>query len=164
MQILYQCELAATGSGTRIWAALWTTLWENIGKVPVWVLQKHGVQDRLFALTTDNALNNSTASKFVREHCKHHTKGRHIPCLAHVLQLSLGALLSNVRAAPSNDCEIEMWHNNMALSVYAQYGVSALLEKVSCCLRFAVVLGKIIWPFAALVIYTLKQCEFTAKR
>ncbi len=117
---------------------------ENIGKVLVGVLRKHGVQDRLFALTTDNASNNGTASKLVREHCKNHTKGRHIPCLAHVLQLSLGALLSNVRAAPSNECEIETWHDDMALSVYTQYGVGAVLEKVSCSSCFAVVLDNII--------------------
>jgi hypothetical protein len=117
---------------------------ENIGKVLVAVLRKHGVQDRLFALTTDNTSNNGTALKFVREHCKNHTKGRHIPCLAHVLQLSLGALLSNVRAAPSNECKIETWHDDMALSVYTQYGVGAVLEKVSCNSCFAVVLDNII--------------------
>ncbi len=117
---------------------------ENIGKVLVGVLRKHGVQNCIFVLTTNNALNNGTASKFVREHCKNHIKGCHIPCLAHVLQLSLGALLSNVRAAPSNKCKIETWHNNMALSVYTQYGVSTVLEKVSCCSYFAVVLGNII--------------------
>jgi hypothetical protein len=103
---------------------------ENIGKVLVGVLRKHGVQDGLFALTTDNSSNNGTASKFVREHCKNHTKGCHIPRLAHVLQLSLGALLSNLRAALSNECKIVTWHDDMALSVYTQYGGSAVLEKL----------------------------------
>ncbi len=117
---------------------------ENISKVPVGILQKPGVQDCLFALTTDNASNNGTASKFIQEHCKNHTKGRHIPCLAHVMQRSLGALLSNVRAALSNECEIETWHDNRVLSVYTQYGVGAVLEKVSCSSWYAVVLGNII--------------------
>ncbi len=142
----------------------WQHLGENIGKDLVGLLQKHGVQDCLFALMTNNASNNGTASKFIRVHCENHTKGCHIPCLAHVVQLTLEALLSNVIAAPSNECEIETRHNDMALSVYTRYGISAVLEKVSCSFCFVVILGNVVWQFAALIVCTPCQCMFTVNR
>ncbi len=49
--------------------------------------------------------------------------------------------MSNVRAAPLNECKIEMWHNNMAFLVDILYSVGAIREKVSYSLYFAVELG-----------------------
>ncbi len=48
---------------------------ENIGKELVRVLQKHGVADRLYTITTDNASNNAGVSRYAAEFCSNHTKG-----------------------------------------------------------------------------------------
>jgi hypothetical protein len=53
------------------------------------------------------------------------------------------------------------WHDDMALSVYTQYGGSAVLEKLCWSSCFAIVLDNIIWRFAASVVCMLYQCEFT---
>ncbi len=103
---------------------------DYIGQIIVRVLQKHGVEHRLYAITTDNASNNSQASAYVEIFCANHAKGRHIPCLAHVLQLSLGALLSNLNAQPTNETEVEHWDDGMAYGVDALSGVAQVVEKV----------------------------------
>ncbi len=57
-------------------------------------------------------------------------KGRHHPCLAHVLQLALRDLLSTVKAKPTNDSDVETWSDDMALSLHTYFGVGAVLQKV----------------------------------
>ncbi len=103
----------------------------NIRQTIVSVLHKHGVENQLYAITTNNASNNSIASAYVKSFCANHKKGRHIPCLAHVLQLSLGTLLSNLNAQPANKSEVEHWNNDMAIMVERLLGVTLVIEKVS---------------------------------
>jgi hypothetical protein len=85
------------------------------------VLEKHNIQDRILACTTDNASNNSsfflklltnlitvpecvdvTSSGEVSNE-QDQDKIVHVPCLAHVLQLALKAFLKSVRVKPTND-------------------------------------------------------------
>jgi hypothetical protein len=60
---------------------------QKIDEILMGVLQKHGVQDCLYAMTTDNASNNSTAAAYVQVYLKSQATSTYIPCLAHVLQL-----------------------------------------------------------------------------
>ncbi len=48
---------------------------KNIGRELVRVLQKHGVADRLYTITTDNASNNAGVSRYAAEFCSNYTKG-----------------------------------------------------------------------------------------
>jgi hypothetical protein len=80
----------------------------NLAQVVERVLLHFGIADRLFAITTDNASNNST----LRESLEQALMGRHniswnaeatkINCLAHVLNLSAKALLLGVKV-PSEE-------------------------------------------------------------
>ncbi len=103
---------------------------DYIGQIIVRVLQKHGVEHRLYAITTENASNNSRASAYIEVFCADHANGCHIPCLTHVLQLSLGALLLNLNAQPTNETEVEHWDNDMAYGVDALSGIAEVVEKV----------------------------------
>jgi hypothetical protein len=103
---------------------------QKIGEILMGVLQKHGVQDCLYAMTTDKASINSTAAAYVQLYLESQAAGTHIPCLAHVLQLSLGELMSNLNAAATNESEVEYWNDTMAESVNRFYGVAKVVEKV----------------------------------
>jgi hAT family C-terminal dimerisation region len=61
-------------------------------------LQYYGLVDKLFCVTTDNASNNGTMAKFLSEGLRrlgvfwdHET--RHVPCLAHIINLVVQAFL-----------------------------------------------------------------------
>ncbi len=81
-------------------------------------------------MTTDNASNNSTAAAYVQLYLESQAARTYIPCLAHVLQLSLGELMSNLNAAATNESEVEYWNGSMAESVNRFYEVAKVLEKV----------------------------------
>jgi hypothetical protein len=103
---------------------------QKIGEILMGVLQKHGVEDRLYAMTTDNSSNNSTAA-CVQLYLKSQAAGTHIPCLAHILQLSLGELLSNLNTAATNESKVEHWNDSMAESVNGLFGVARVVEKMT---------------------------------
>ncbi len=102
----------------------------DVGRILVQVLPKHRVADQHFAITTDNASNNAGVSKYAREHCGNHTKGHHIPCLAHSLQLGLRDLLLSVKANPVYNCKTETWTDDMALSLHDYHGVGPVVQKL----------------------------------
>lgn len=102
----------------------------NIGEVILEVLEKYGVRDRINAITTDNASNNSTAVSFMRRYIGGTMPTYHLPCLAHVLQLSLGALLASLKASPENDAEVEVWNDDLIGFVRRQTGIVQVIEKV----------------------------------
>ncbi|KAG0160746.1 hypothetical protein PDIDSM_8276 [Penicillium digitatum] len=83
---------------------------ENLSKTVTQILTEHGISDRVLSVTTDNA-NNNTLMQSVQDHLQsQHSSDLSIfrvPCIAHVIQLSLNELLGKLKAVPSNK-EIEL--------------------------------------------------------
>lgn len=82
----------------------------NLGEVVIRILQQHQIIHRILAVTTDNASNNKTLITAVNESIKDLQSDPEIdstivqvPCLAHVIQLSLFDLLGKIKASPRND-------------------------------------------------------------
>lgn len=102
---------------------------DNLAVVVMAVLKKYGIQNRLFAITTDNASNNNTMSAALEDILDNDyedyerspelanaisdaisqtavvwdSQTLHIPCLAHVVQLVVNAFIHGIQAAPDND-------------------------------------------------------------
>jgi hypothetical protein len=77
-------------------------------------LQQAGISnDRVLCITTDNGSNNGTMVKYLNEAI---TMVRHelndivrAPCLAHVIQLAVKALLTRLRISARNEAVITVW-------------------------------------------------------
>jgi hypothetical protein len=102
----------------------------NMGDAVYDVLVRYGVQDRLQAITTDNASNNSTAVNYLKSFVRGTRQTYHLPCFAHVLQLSLKAMLAVLKASPSNETEVEVWDDELVGTVRNETGVTQVIEKV----------------------------------
>jgi hypothetical protein len=83
---------------------------ENLGTVVFKVLQDHDIMDRVLAVITNNALNNSTLVKNLQQAINSLelpasliTPIIRIPYLAHIIQLSLRDLLSAIKVNPINN-------------------------------------------------------------
>ena len=74
-----------------------------LSKVLQDVLQQHNIETRVFAITTDNASNNMTLVKSLQQAMPEETTIIRVPCLAHVIQLSLNELLGYLKASPMNN-------------------------------------------------------------
>ncbi len=82
------------------------------------------------AISTDNASNNSTAVDYLQSFVRGTRQTYHLPCLAHVLQLSLKAMLAVLKASPSNETEVEVWDDELVGTVRNETGVTQVIEKV----------------------------------
>jgi hypothetical protein len=74
---------------------------QHLAEIVKRVLEKHGLQDRLLAITTDNASNNGTLcqeleSSMSEDSITWNSKAMQVSCLAHVINLSSQALLSKL--------------------------------------------------------------------
>lgn len=96
---------------------------ENLAEIVLEVLQKHHLTHRLLGVTTDNASNNSTMFSAIASELRaqlsqgtylHNAivdsdlakiirSQHHIPCLAHVIQLSVNAFLRKLRIEAANE-------------------------------------------------------------
>lgn len=86
----------------------------NLGEVVLLILEKHQITDCVLAVTTDNASNNKTliaaVNDSIRElQLKTDSTIIQVPCLAHVIQLSLIDLLGKIKASPKNDTAELVW-------------------------------------------------------
>lgn len=86
----------------------------NLGTVLLELLRKHQITDRVLAITTDNASNNNTLISSVQDSIQTLELNKDIslikvPCLAHVIQLSLKQLLGQMKAIPENDTAEVQW-------------------------------------------------------
>lgn len=84
----------------------------HLSETVIRILQKHGIDNRVLSITTDNASNNGTMMAGVQEIAKSpalsETSIFRIPCITHVIQLSLKELLGKMKANPVNtDAELE---------------------------------------------------------
>lgn len=86
----------------------------NLSAIILELLQTHQITDRVLAITTDNASNNSTMMSSIQDSIQSleisdHTTIIKVPCLAHVIQLSLKQLLGQMKANPKNDTAEMQW-------------------------------------------------------
>jgi hypothetical protein len=98
---------------------------KNLSRELVRVLLKHRAASRPYTITTDNASNNASISRYAAKFCSNHTKGRHFPCLAHIQQPALQNLLFSVKANLTNESDVKTGSDEMALSLHTYFGVGA---------------------------------------
>lgn len=96
----------------------------NLSMTVLQILQEHGIADRVLSITTDNATNNNTMMASIQDTILsqdlRNTSVLRIPCIAHVIQLSLNQLLGNIKTNPVNDeAEIE-WSDECTHSLHAR--------------------------------------------
>jgi hypothetical protein len=70
---------------------------------------ENNLESRVFGLTTDNASNNKTLVDSLNQALSDSVIITQIPCLAHVIQLSLNQLLDRIKAVPLNDLAVTKW-------------------------------------------------------
>jgi len=95
------------------------------------ILAKHDISDRIMAITTDNASNNETLVLSLQQAYPESSITR-VPCMAHVIQLSLKQLLGSIRVNPSND-QIELvWSEELQKhrEITHLTGIARTLQKV----------------------------------
>ena len=124
-----------------------------LAQVVAKLLDKHGLLYRVIAVTTDGASNNFTMmasinekvaqgisdygmfqevfDQDVRRICNSST---HIPCLAHIIQLSVNALLDTLKVSARNDDSGERWNDQEDKKINHTYGLPSTLEKVTASL------------------------------
>jgi hypothetical protein len=110
---------------------------DKLSSVLLETLVEHEITDRVFGLTTDNASNNKTLATALQQALPDEAFITRIPCLAHVIQLSLNQLLSRIKAGPTNDSTETKWpekQSNLARENAKQrsnsYQISSTLNKV----------------------------------
>jgi hypothetical protein len=81
----------------------------NLSAILMKTLTEHGIVDRVFGLTTDNALNNKTLVDTLQQSLSGDVNVIPIPYLTQVIQLSLNQLLDRLKAVPLNDTTETTW-------------------------------------------------------
>lgn len=105
------------------------------------VLQRFGLEgvssNRLMGMTTDNASNNRTLSQELNEGLAHlgidwDHDAMHVPCLAHVIQLILGAFMKSIRVKTRGDASApNVWKDKLGHKVKGMpAGFYKTVEKV----------------------------------
>ena len=110
----------------------------NLSNVLLSILRQHDIENRVFAITTDNASNNSTLFENLQQSISEETTLIRVPCLAHIIQLSLNELLGQMKANPSNETTETRWTEQRSQSARAniQKGdIANTLSKVSTMLN-----------------------------
>ena len=97
----------------------------NLSAVLLDLLQQHSIADRVLAITSDNASNNSTLLSNIQDSIQsldlHDvTPIIRVLCLAHVIQLSLKQLLGQMKANLKNEAT-EMWSEASGLWICQIY-------------------------------------------
>jgi len=86
------------------------------------LLQEHQITDQVLEFTTDNASNNNSLLPSVQEAVQsldssNDTMIIHVPCLAHVIQLSLKEVLGEMKADHKNNTTEMEWMESSTSSV-----------------------------------------------
>lgn len=89
------------------------------------MLQEHQITDRVLSVTTDNASNNKTLLTSVHEAIESLQSSNdvviiRVPCIAHVIQLSLKNILGKMKAIPKNDTAEQTWSDDRVDSLRAR--------------------------------------------
>lgn len=110
----------------------------NLSAVVLEILQRYNIQDRILAITTDNASNNSKLVSALDESIQSlsldpETTVIRVPCMAHVIQLSLKQLLGQMKANPANEAIEMVWseeRRHTARQAAQRHDIANTLTKV----------------------------------
>jgi hypothetical protein len=110
----------------------------NLSSVIFQVLQEHEITNRILSITTDNASNNNTMMVRLQESIQSQNLSSNatiiqIPCITHVIQLSLNQLLGKMKANPVNDSIEREWSDQSMQSLQKKSdscGIVDTLNKV----------------------------------
>lgn len=112
----------------------------ELAKVVMDTLSRHNIQDKVHTITADNASNNETLVAGVRDFINTvpgdarilDGKIEKVPCLSHVIQLVLKALLGSIRINPTNEELRKVWNEEEELQGLAdERSIGRTLAKVS---------------------------------
>jgi hypothetical protein len=89
----------------------------NLSDMVLKILQQHKITDRVLTVTTDNASNNNTMVASIQESLQslelsNSSTIMRIPCIAHIIQLSLNDLLGKMKAIPKNESTEINWSDD----------------------------------------------------
>jgi hypothetical protein len=105
----------------------------NLSQIVLQILEQYQIQDRIYGITTDNATNNKTMIEALQQSLPPDITVIRIPCLAHVIQLSLNELLGKLKASPQNEDTETRWteqHSAAAKKNAQNHNIAATLNKV----------------------------------
>jgi hypothetical protein len=105
----------------------------NLAPILKDVLHKYDIANRVLAMTTDNASNNKTLAKHLENMLtsgNFNARGGHLPCFAHVIQLSLKELLGKIRIEATNEEVEKTWMNDSVREIDHVDGIGRTLAKV----------------------------------
>ncbi|KAJ5152519.1 hypothetical protein N7492_009799 [Penicillium capsulatum] len=107
----------------------------NLGSIVLQTLTEHNLESRVFGLTTDNTSSNKTLVDSLQQALSDGVIITRIPCLAHVIQLSLNQLLDRSKAVPLNDLAETKWTEKQsrlaqANAQHREHRISYTLNKV----------------------------------
>lgn len=110
----------------------------NLNQEVLELFQEYGIKKRVLAITTDNVSNNLTLVSSLQE--THLSQGLssdtiiiRVPCLAHIIQLSLKQLLGQIKANPVNTNIESIWseeHMQKTRQIAKEYSIASTLRKV----------------------------------
>jgi hypothetical protein len=111
----------------------------NLSTVLFDLLQQYEITDRVLSITTDNASNNVTLMESIQDSIQSNqistdTAIIRVPCIAHVIQLSLQKLLGQMKANPKNETTEINWSEARSQSLRARQQkreIANTLNKVS---------------------------------
>lgn len=79
---------------------------ENLSKTVTQLLNNHGIINRVLSITIDNATNNNTLVMNIQETIQSQSQPDtlifRVPCITHMIQLSLNKLLRKLKVTPPN--------------------------------------------------------------
>lgn len=104
----------------------------NLSKTVIRILQQHSVANRVLSITTDNASNNNTMITGVQEIVQplglNSNSMFRVPCIAHVIQLSLNQLLGKMKAKPENQEAESEWSDQRTQSLQSRRTTGQIVD------------------------------------
>ena len=90
---------------------------------------KYNLEDCHFAIITDNTSNNKTLHQHVAGICNTFEQGYHMPCLAHIIQLAVKELLTNISSYASKKDVIWVWNDDYISNIQKEQALHVLLQR-----------------------------------
>lgn len=108
----------------------------NLSDVVLKLLQQHSITDRVLAVTTDNASNNTTMMSSIQESLQSLELNNgstivRVPCIAHIIQLSLNDLLGKIRAIPKNESAEIDWSDDRVRYLRARQQKGEIIDTLN---------------------------------
>lgn len=108
----------------------------NLSTILLELFQQYQIIDRVLAITTDNTSNNNTLMSSIQESSQLLELGANtaiirVPCIAHVIQLSLKQLLGHMKAKPKNETTEMEWSEARSQSLQARQQKKEIVDTLN---------------------------------